>query len=304
MTFAEPALLLLLLIPLLLLVWTWMGKARWTPVPVDHLKNKPSSFWRYLLFTAESLPILLLAVILLMIAGPQQNGLPEDKRVLTNIQFCLDVSGSMTARFGDGSQYDAAMKAIDDFTQVREGDAFGLTIFGNEVLHWVPLTKDLTALRLSTPFLRPELLPRGFGGTQIGKALRACNKILTERPEGDRMIVLISDGQSGDIRGEAGQSIGMELREHNIVVFAVHVGNGQPADGLYSIANITGGQVFAANDPIILDRVFSHIDQMKPVRMEPSAPRQVPYEKPFLLIAAGILLSMCLCAFGLRFTPW
>lgn len=304
MTFANPLLLLLLLMPLLLLVWTWMGKARWMPLPLDHVRKRPSRFWTWLLFSAESLPALLLAVIILLCAGPQRNGLPEEQRVLTNIQFCLDVSGSMTAQFGEGSQYDAAMEAIASFTKQRRGDAFGLTIFGNEVLHWVPLTQDASMLNLSTPFLRPELLPRGFGGTQIGKALDACKKILTERPEGDRMLILISDGQSGDIRGAAGQSIGMELREENIVVFAVHVGNGQPADGLYSIATLTGGQVFAANDPVILERVFAHIDNMQPVRMEPGAPQQVPHEKPFLYIAAGLLLLMSLCAFGLRFTPW
>ena len=31
------------------------------------------------------------------------------------------------------------MKAIDDFLDFRKGDAFGLTFFGNNVLHWVPL---------------------------------------------------------------------------------------------------------------------------------------------------------------------
>src|SRR6185503_14700649 len=101
----------------------------------------------------------------------------ERERQMTNIQFCLDVSSSMTSPFGSGSRYDAAMDAISEFINQRKGDAFGLTIFGNEVLHWVPITKDVSAIKLATPFLRPEKMPYYFGGTQIGKALEECQKL-------------------------------------------------------------------------------------------------------------------------------
>ena len=35
----------------------------------------------------------------------------------------------------------------------------------------------------------------------IGKALLACKEILTSREEGDRMIILVSDGESFDLSG-------------------------------------------------------------------------------------------------------
>ena len=41
--------------------------------------------------------------------------------------------------------------------------------------------------------------PAGFGGTAIGKALRACKKVLADREEGDQMIVLVTDGISYDL---------------------------------------------------------------------------------------------------------
>jgi Ca-activated chloride channel family protein len=119
-------------------------------------------------------PALILAVVIVLLAGPQQLSAPRTKRVLTNIEFCVDVSSSMRTPLGDGSRYDSSMKAIDSFLDIRKGDAFGLTFFGNNVLHWVPLTSDPSAIRCAPPFMKPENVPIWMGGTMIGKALLAC----------------------------------------------------------------------------------------------------------------------------------
>ena len=104
----------------------------------------------------ESLPALILLVAILILAGPQKTGEPRTKRVMSNIEFCVDVSGSMTAQFGEGTRYDASMAAINGFLDYRKGDAFGLTFFGVEVLHWVPLTTDVSAFRCAPPFMNPK----------------------------------------------------------------------------------------------------------------------------------------------------
>ena len=114
---------------------------------------------------------IMLAIVIWILAGPMELGRPTTKRQVTNIQFCVDISGSMTASFGEGDRYEASMKAIDQFLEFREGDAFGLTFFGNEVLHWCPLTTDSSAIRCSVPFMHPRVAPGWFGGTEIGKAL-------------------------------------------------------------------------------------------------------------------------------------
>jgi Ca-activated chloride channel family protein len=110
-------------------------------LPFDHGKPGTGWGWLVLLTTMEALPALLLGVAIVLLAGPQKLGEPKDKRILTNIEMCLDVSGSMTAPFGDGSRYDTAMKAVEEFLDYRKGDAFGLTFFGNNVLHWVSTSR-------------------------------------------------------------------------------------------------------------------------------------------------------------------
>ncbi|HXG09962.1 MAG TPA: vWA domain-containing protein, partial [Gemmataceae bacterium] len=259
MNFLYPGVLLALLVPAALLVWVWRGERRRLVLPFDYGRPGRGLGWRIILGVAESLPPLLLAVVIVLLAGPQQLGEPKEKRVLTNIELCLDVSGSMTAPFGDGTRYDAAMKEAEAFCSYRKGDAFGLTFFGNNYLHWCPLTSDVSAIKCSPPFMRPENLPPGFGGTEIGKALRACRKVLAERQEGDRMIILISDGESFDLHGGNAEAIARELKNDHITVFAVIIGMDRIQDEIVTITATTGGEAFLAGDPEALTAVFRRI---------------------------------------------
>src|SRR5262249_15211967 len=135
--FAYPLVLALLVLPLGLLAWVWMRPGRRVVLPFDHGAPRRGLAWHVLVNCAGSLPALLLAAVIVLLANPLQTSAPKEKRALTNIELCVDVSGSMTAPFGDGSRYDAALKAIEQFLDARKGDALGLTFFGNNVLHWV-----------------------------------------------------------------------------------------------------------------------------------------------------------------------
>ena len=304
MTFARPWLLLLLVLPVALGLWEWQRRGRPLVLPLDHSQARPRAWLRRVVTGANLLAALLLAVAILLLAGPQRLAVSPAARVLTNIQFVLDVSGSMTAPFGDGTRADKATQALIDFTSYRKGDAFGLTLFGTDVLHWVPVTKDLSALKLSAPFLRPEKMPPYMGGTMIGRAVRSVQKILSERPEGDRMVVLISDGESADLSGGVAQELGEELARDQIVVFYVHVAEGAPQDETFTLASLTGGQAFTAGDPAALKEVFQRIDQMKPARLQPSAPERVDCFWPFAVVGIGLLGLQVVSGFGLRYTPW
>lgn len=66
---------------------------------------------------------------------------------------------------------------------------------------------------------------------------------------------------------------------------------------------MTGGQAFAAGDPAALKEVFQRIDQMKPARLQPSAPERVDFLWPFAVVGIG-LLGLQVGGFGLRYTPW
>ncbi|MFM7280493.1 MAG: vWA domain-containing protein [Planctomycetia bacterium] len=296
--------LALLVVPAALLLWTWKRAGRAVVLPLDDSKIQHSRVAQFLLRCAESLPALALAVVLVILAGPQLWDVPRSKRALTNIEFCVDVSGSMTAQFGSGDRYTGAMDAINKFVDARKGDAFGLTFFGNNVLHWVPLTTDPSAVKCAPPFMHPRQLPYWFGGTEIGKALRACRKVLVEREEGDRMIVLVTDGYSSDLSGGADEEIARELIRDGITCYAINIGDSQAPDEIVRITSMTGGEAFNPDDPRGLEHVFGSIDKMQKTRLEKTTAEASDDFLPWTLAGLTLLLLLLLAYFGLRYTPW
>ena len=306
--FAYPLVLFGLLLPALLLGWVWASRwlapSRRLVLPLDRARARGGWWWWTLISAVESIPPLLLAIAILLLAGPQRNGPPQQKRSMTNIQFAVDVSGSMTAAFGEGTRYDASMKAIDAFLDFRKGDSFGLTFFGDSFVHWVPLTTDPSAIRCSPPFMRPEIAPPAFGGTSIGKALQGCKKELSRRDEGDRMILLITDGFSGDLNNGNDQEIAREMLAEGIAVFCIIVGGYEPQPEIVNICRLSGGDAFRADDPDALPFIFKRIDTMKQAKITPTIVDTVDYFEPFSLAGLALLALAVVAQFGLRYTPW
>lgn len=334
MTFAHPWVLLLLVVPAAIVAlevlrglgggpggsgWRWAGRV---VMPMANTREKPRRWLERGLALATVLPAVVLAVVVCVLAGPRRIEPPRQERVLTNIEIVLDVSGSMMTpiqsggqpagfiRFGDDSEptgptrYTAAMESIREFCERRSGDAFGLTIFGNKVIRWMPLTKDLAAIRNATPFLNPAKMPPSMHGTEIGKALRFAAGVLRQQPEGDRLVILVTDGFSSDLQGNAALEVAQELAGDRIVVHAVCIGSDQPPQQLSDVVVPTGGQVFGAGTPGALSGVFAHIDRMQPSRLKPREPLTVDHFRPFVFAGLAILALHGLCLWGWRWSPW
>jgi Ca-activated chloride channel family protein len=262
------------------------------------------------LTVAATLPVHLLAVTIVLLAAPQRLGPPGQERTLTNIELLLDVSGSMawpmgSAPAGTGpTRYKGAMEAVDVFTSRRRGDAFGLTIFGGDVVRWVPLTRDLSAIRSATPFVNPEGMPEQMRSTRLGRALRYVREVLVAEESGDRMIIMITDGEAQDLgNGEAGR-IAAELADAHIVAYGINVGESVAPPQLFEVALPTGGQVYNAVDVRSLNSVFEHIDRMNPVRVRPTHPEPIDQFLPWAVAGLALLGAHALCLLGLRYTPW
>lgn len=300
MTFAHPLALLLLAIPALML-WAIPFRGWGLVLPFDHQEHPRRRWVTWLLGGLECAPALLLACAILLLAGPQALMTPKDARELTNIQFCVDVSGSMTM----DDRYSMATEAIERFIDAREGDAFGLTLFGSQQIRWTPLTKDLAAIRNALPFANPERQPSHMGGTMIGAALRYCrDNMIAEAERGDRMIILVSDGASFDLQNGAETEIADELLDAGITVYHIHVANDPVPDAVAEIAQRTGGEAFQASDPTTLRTVFRHIDRMRPARFLAVGTVPVDYFAPFAIAALAFLALHLIGLLGLRYTPW
>lgn len=321
-TFLHPQWLGLLAVPVCLAFWEWIRRGQPIALPFDHGRQRRGRVLQFLVLCANCLPAALLALAILFLAHPITFLPPEVERKLTNIQIVLDTSGSMAENHGSQdrgrhTRFDSAMDAILRFTSYRKGDAYGLTIFSRFFIHWLPLTLDTDSIALARPFIipnNPKLDPPSMGRhglpdelwgiTLIGKALHGAAEMLALRPAGDRMIILITDGESSDIKPPKDAEVIAALRAQNITVFAILMTNDRIEPALVGIARATGGEAFNAVTPEALQAVFRRIDEMKKVVVLEKKPRAADYYEPFFPAALGLLILGVLSLFGLRFTPW
>ena len=322
MIFQYPKLLSLLALPVILAFWEWTRRGQPIAMPFDHGRQRRGLVLRFLVLAANCLPAALLAMAILFLAHPMTFMPPEVERKLNNVQFLLDTSGSMAENHGSQTngrhrRFDSAMDAIEQVVTYRKGDAFGLTIFSRNYIHWLPLTLDTQSIALSKRFIEPNNpkldppsmgrhgLPDALWGiTYIGKALYGAADMLAQRPSGDRMIILITDGESSDIKPPKDAAIIAALRAQNITVFGILMTEDQIEPALVGIARSTGGEVFNAATPEALQAVFKSIDAMKKVVVLEKKPRVADLYDPFIPPAIALLVLSVLALFGLRFTPW
>ena len=322
MIFQHPHLLSLFALPVILAFWEWVRKGQPMALPFDHGQQGRGRLLQVLVLTANCLPAALLAMAIVFLAHPMTYTPPEVERKLNNVQFVLDTSGSMAEAHGSQAngrhrRFDSAMTAIEQFITYRKGDAFGLTIFSRHFIHWLPLTLDTQSIPLSKRFIEPNnpkldppsmgrhgLPDELWGQTYIGKALHGAAELLAQRPTGDRMIILMTDGESSDINPPLDDAVIDHLRAEHITVFSILLTDDPIQPPLINITRSTGGEVFNAVTPAALAAVFESIDEMKKVVVLEKRPQVIDFYDPFLLPALGLLAASVLALFGLRFTPW
>lgn len=307
MSFHQPLLLWLLALPILWAFWQWIRRGHPVVLPFDHGGQHEGRRLRVLVNLVQTMPALLLAITVLILAGPRRPAPPEDERVLNNIILCLDMSGSMSMPLGRSTRFDSAMTSARQFCEYRQGDAFGLTVFGTEYLHWFPPTKELSAIRNALPFMQPLRSLPWFGGTMIGRALEGCKDRLVRTKEGDRAVILITDGGSGDFNGGRDRQIAQQLADAKIRVFTILIGNdpgGFGVDGIYTIASVTSGKVFRAEDQSALGTVFQEIDRMQKAKFKQVTSDWVDYYRPLSFAGLALAGIWGFGLLGLRYTPW
>ena len=118
------------------------------------------------------------------------------------------------------------------------------------------------------------------------------------------MVILISDGQSSDLSNGRDMEIAMQLRKDRIVVYTIHVAEGDIPGEVLNIATLTGGEAFRADDPEVLTAVFRRIDAMQQTKLEKSVAETMDNFQPWCIAALALAAVCALCAFGLRYNPW
>jgi Ca-activated chloride channel family protein len=297
--FAHPWVLLLAIVPAALLI---LGAAGHTvSLPFDNRVHIHRRWLERALTLASRMPALMLLFAVIMVARPQHMQQPRALRSVTNIQICLDVSGSMLS----DSRYENAAEAVTNFTFARQGDTIGLTFFGLGQVRWVPLTSDLQVVRNALPFANPARQPSHMQGTAIGACLRfVCKNIEAEAVDGDRLIILVTDGESDDAQGGNQYALADMLHEAGCVLYYIHVARGELTSDVAELARLTGGEALAASDSAGLKGVFEHINRMRPAKQIPQSRAPMDDLRGLTIATLATLLVHVASSWGVRHTPW
>jgi len=310
MEFVRPFLLLLLIIPISIIFWECVRKGRPLVMPFDHGGHRKGMFLGGIVNFSQMFPQFLMVVAIVILAGPQKPSIPEDDKVMNNIIFCLDISGSMrssmTGGNKDSTRYEMAREAMREFTTLegREGDSFGMSVFGVEIIHWVPVTQDTEALNSVSELITPNSFPRWFEGTMIGRSLQSASRRLEMEEEGDRMIILLSDGMSADLDEQGLKETIEELKDANVSVYMVLFQSGPPNKDALRVARETGGAAFSCRDDQSVHEIFASIDEMEKAHFTTKEIVPVDFFEPAVYLGLVFLACQILFQFVLRYTPW
>ena len=255
--------------------------------------------------------------LIIAAARPQWTGeaitLPTTGR---DLMLAVDISGSMATEdmAVNDVYYDrlSIVKAVvGEFVQERQGDRVGLVLFGTNAYLQAPLTFDLA----SVDQLLSEA-PVGIAGgkTAIGDAIGLAVKRLRERPQDEKLVILLTDGANNV--GEVAPAKAAELAaREQIKIYTVGVGADEmrlpglfsrlsgrvtnpsadlDEDTLTEVAAVTGGQYFRARDPQTLANIYSIIDELELVEQEAETYRPIRALYYWPLSAALLIFTLLL----------
>lgn len=315
MYFEYPALLWLLVLPLLLIVhYVYMELKGRNPhlrvsnaIPWKQEKNTVLNIIRHIPFV---LRIAALSLIIIAIARPRSSTkLDKVQSEGIDIMLTMDVSTSMLARDFTPDRISAAKDIAIEFIAQRPSDRMGIVVFAGESYTQCPLTTDRATLINLMKEVSTNLLE---DGTAIGNGLATAVARLKDSDAKSRVIILLTDGvnNSGEIAPETAADI---AKTYGIRVYTIGVGaNGEAPypvmtpwgvdiqkvkveideQLLTNIANETGGRYFRATDNTKLAEIYSEIGKMEKTRTTiDSFP---VYKELFLGYAVAALICLML----------
>lgn len=194
----------------------------------------------------------------------------------------VDTSSSMQAvDFSTPSKVinrlDAVKDVVGKFVANRHGDRVGLIIFGEKAYLYVPLTLDTLSV---SKMLNHTVSGMAGNATAIGDAIGLSVKSLRDRPEGSRVLILLTDGADNTSSIPPLEAAKLAV-QYGIRIYTIGVGKSGlvpfPTQfGGYSMANVaideellreiaslTGGQYFHATDQRALESIYEKIDQLE-----------------------------------------
>jgi Ca-activated chloride channel family protein len=320
--FANPEWLLLLLLLPAYLAWYFLwfdprrAVVRFSYDPHQLVKPKvDSTFLRHL-------PMLILltglSFVVLAMARPQTaNEIRERNSKGIDIMLLIDTSASMENTDLKPNRLESAKETAIAFIGDRIPDRIGIVLFAQDAFSYAPLTLDHDLLQEMIHDISFNMLPKE--GTAMGTAIATGINRLRGDKERARIMLLLTDGASN--RGQIDPVTAARLaKKEDIRVYCIAIGKagrirragdetaspaGVPdARMLQTVARITGGKFYSAENESRLSAIFKEISQLERTEITEDLYREVADKYPaFLITGICMLLLAFLLMISFMYNP-
>lgn len=239
--------------------------------------------------------------LLTALASPRLVGEPELKvKTARNFVIAADISFSManTDWFIDDqrvTRWEGVKQVMRSFIRQRQSDRIALVFFGTNAYLQAPLTTDHDVIEFML-----EETDVGMAGqmTSIGKAIGYSLQIFEGDSLEQKVLLLLTDGQD-DGRGIFPTDAARMAHQDSVKIYTIGIGeptgnnSGLDENTLKSIASISDGQYFLAQDAMQLKQAYKTLNQLEPVEFEEedNKPVSLLYHYP---LAVGLCLAFTL----------
>ena len=252
-------------------------------------------------------------LLLLTASRPQWVGEPVPMPIEgRDLMMAIDISGSMEQKDmqinGQAVERLTAVKKVaGEFIDRRVGDRIGLILFGENAYLQAPLTFDRKTVKT---LLYEAAIGLAGKSTAIGDSIGLAVKKARETEDGNRVLIVLTDGQN--TAGAIEPLKAAELaRAEELKIYTIGVGadelvvnsffGGQrrinPSSDLdeatlRKISAITDGQYFRARDTQELEQIYGILNELEPLAEEAEYYR--PTQELFVWPLAAVLITLLL----------
>ncbi len=207
---------LYIVIPILVLILIWFGyKKKATILGFFKLKFNPR--YKMIRFLILFIGLGLISVALL---GPMTEiGVTEIQSSGLDIYVLIDTSKSMLVEDILPSRIEKGKSVIEDLIDGLNGDRIGFIPFASTAYIQMPLTDDYGLAKMFIDVVDTDMI--SGGGSNIAKALEVAKNSFDLSATGDKVILVISDGEE---HSNEATTIIEAMKEDQIHVYTIGMG--------------------------------------------------------------------------------
>lgn len=204
------------ILALLIIVIIWLGyKKKGEILSYFRLTFNP----KYKLLRFVTL-IIGLSLISFALLGPiKEIGVTEVKSSGLDIYVLIDTSKSMLVEDVLPSRLEKGKSLVEELVRELDGDRIGIIPFSSTAYVQMPLTDDYDLANMFIDVIDTDMI--SGGGSNLAKALEVAKSSFDLSATGDKVILVISDGEEHSAEAE---EIINKMEEDQIHVYAIGMG--------------------------------------------------------------------------------